>query len=276
MSGSELATILVSAAGGAFAAIVLAAVALRRAPVRLVRTNVNGMRVPAVLGVPVVLAGLIPLCVGAIVGDNARVALSFSLIGVVLATAGLWDDLRGDELPRGFSGHLEAVRTGRLTGGLVKLIAGGLVGLGAGILLADGIAEIVRVGVSVALSANLINLLDRAPGRAGKAVLIVGVPMLALGQVGWAIAAAGSFGSLAAVLPIDLRERGMLGDAGANALGGVLGLGLALSLPPGIGWGVCALLAVLNVASEKISFSRVIEGNRLLKKIDLAGRKEST
>ena len=191
------------------------------------------------------------------------------------AAAGAWDDLRGAELPRGFKGHLEAIRSGRLTGGLVKLIAGGIVGLAAGFIVAGGddLLDVALIGASVALMANLVNLLDRAPGRAGKATLIVGLPLLALGSACWAVPAAGLLGALVAVLPIDLRERGMLGDAGANPLGGVLGLGLALSLPSWVGWGIVVLLAALNVASEKISFSRVIERNTWLHRLDLAGRK---
>lgn len=278
MSGSELATVLAMAAGGAFTVIVLAAVAFARVPPRLVRTNVNGEQVPAVLGAPVALAGILPVSVWVLIGGDRsgeRVAISVAVVLLVLAAAGLWDDFRGAELPRGFKGHLVAIRTGRLTGGLVKLIAGGVVGLSAGVLVAgtDQAFEVVRIALSIALTANLINLLDRAPGRAGKSALIVGMPLLALGDVEWAIAAAGLLGSLAVILPIDLKERAMLGDAGANSLGGVLGLGLALSLDQGLGWGVVALLAGLNVSSERISFSRVIENNAWLKRIDLAGRK---
>ena len=51
----------------------------------------------------------------------------------------------------------------------------------------------------------------------------------------------------------------MLGDAGANPLGGVLGLGLALSLDET--WRLVAIgvLVLLNLASEKWSFSKLIE-----------------
>ncbi|HYI45730.1 MAG TPA: hypothetical protein VE174_09780 [Actinomycetota bacterium] len=274
MTGAQLATVLACAAGGAFFAIILASVAFARVPSRLIRTNVNGEQVPAILGLPVALAGVLPATVSWFLAPR-EITVGVIIVALVLGAAGAWDDLRGAELPRGFKGHLEAIRTGRLTGGLVKLIAGGLVGLIAGFIVSgtDELLEVVRIGASVALMANLINLLDRAPGRAGKVTLIVGIPLLALGAPGWALPAAGLLGAVVAVLPIDLRERGMLGDAGANPLGGVLGLGLALSLSPGIGWGVVGLLAALNVASERISFSRVIERSSWLHRLDLAGRK---
>lgn len=277
MSGSQLALELVMAAGGAFIAIVLTAICLPRAPARLLRTNINGHQVAAVLGLPVAIAGMLPPAIWAVLaadGDAVRVGASAIAVLVVLGAAGSWDDFRGAELPRGFRGHLDALRTRRLTGGLVKLIAGGVVGLAVGATLTDGDpAALVRIALTVALAANLINLLDRAPGRAGKSALIVGLPLMAFGTVAWAVAAAATLGALAAVLPVDLRERGMLGDAGANAIGGLLGLGLALSLGSLAGWLVVGALVALNVASEMFSFSRVIERNRWLHRIDLAGRK---
>ena len=77
-----------------------------------------------------------------------------------------------------------------------------------------------RRGSLVALAANLGNLLDRAPGRAGKVSLIVFVVLavtsrLAPELTGPALVA----GAGAGMLWPDLRERCMLGDTGANVLG---------------------------------------------------------
>jgi len=69
-----------------------------------------------------------------------------------------------------------------------------------------------------------------------------------------------------------LGERGMLGDAGANAMGALAGYLLAVSLPL---WGLAvsaAVLLALNVASEKISFSKVIASFGPLRWIDGLGR----
>ena len=64
----------------------------------------------------------------------------------------------------------------------------------------------------------------------------------------------------------------MLGDAGANPLGGVIGLGLALSL--GETWRLLAIgvLVLLNLASEKWSFSKLIERSAPLRAFDMWGR----
>ena len=60
----------------------------------------------------------------------------------------------------------------------------------------------------------------------------------------------------------DLTGKFMLGDAGSNVLGAVVGMGLAVGL--GLYWrlGVLALLLVLNLLSERYSFTRLIDGNR--------------
>jgi hypothetical protein len=124
----------------------------------------------------------------------------------------------------------------------------------------------------VALTANLFNLLDRAPGRACKFGLLVAAP-IALGAPSWAAASSGLLGALVAVLPADLAERLMLGDNGANPLGAVLGLGLAMALPEP--WRALAVVAVLalNLTSERISFSQVIERTPGLRAFDGIGRK---
>jgi UDP-N-acetylmuramyl pentapeptide phosphotransferase/UDP-N-acetylglucosamine-1-phosphate transferase len=191
--------------------------------------------------------------------------------------AGAFDDLRGDERPRGFKGHLRAAASLSLTGGLVKLAAGAAAGVVAGLLVADGaaIAEIAEVALLVALMANLVNLTDRAPGRAGKVSVVAAVPLVVFGDPEWGIAAAGLLGALAGCLSLDLSERAMLGDAGANPLGAVLGLGLGLALETTGRLAAIALLLLLNIASERWSFSRAIERVGWLRTLDDIGRTDT-
>ncbi|MYW01977.1 hypothetical protein GT354_27610, partial [Streptomyces sp. SID3343] len=76
-----------------------------------------------------------------------------------------------------------------------------------------------------------------------------------------------------ALLPEDLGERAMLGDAGANALGAALGVALAArSSRTGLAL-KAALLVGLTAASEKVSFTKVIAANRALNTVDLLGRR---
>ena len=69
-------------------------------------------------------------------------------------------------------------------------------------------------------------------------------------------------GAGAGLLVPDLRERCMLGDAGANVLGAAVGLGVVLACSPGVRLVVLAVVVALNLASEVVSFSRVIRGAR--------------
>jgi UDP-N-acetylmuramyl pentapeptide phosphotransferase/UDP-N-acetylglucosamine-1-phosphate transferase len=74
------------------------------------------------------------------------------------------------------------------------------------------------------------------------------------------------------LLPADLGERLMLGDAGANVLGAALGLGVVLACAPVTRTVVLVVVALLNVASERVSFSRVIGAVPPLRVADRFGR----
>lgn len=262
---------LVAAVSSALLAILL----MRARPGGLVTTNHRGTPLPVVLGVAVTIAASVALVLAELLGlpDVPDVWLqSAAVVLVGLGGAGLWDDLRGDERPRGFRGHLGALRGGRVTGGLVKLVVGGWVGLAAAWLITDG--DIVRTllgGAAIALCANLLNLFDRAPGRAIKATAIMVACIIPVAASLWLFPAGAILGAAVGVAWPDLRERGMLGDAGANPIGGVLGSGIASAGVP-VQLAAVVLLLALNLLSEKVSFSEVIAGNRFLRGIDRAGR----
>jgi hypothetical protein len=225
--------------------------------------NYRQRQVVAGLGLLLVLGLLVwaaPLAVAARV-DPLRAAraglLAPSGLGVVVAglaflLLGLADDLIEDQGGnRGFRGHLRALASGRLTGGGIKLL-GGLV---------------------VASAANTANLLDLRPGRCAKVFLplwVVGC-LVDPGGGAWS---AGLAGAALAALPFDLREEGMLGDAGANALGAVVGT-LLLAGPMWLLGAAAAVLLALQLASERVSFTRVIESNRVLRAADRLGRPDA-
>jgi UDP-GlcNAc:undecaprenyl-phosphate/decaprenyl-phosphate GlcNAc-1-phosphate transferase len=264
--------------GMAVGVIVAAATMMVRAtPARLMRTNVSGRSIPAILGVPVALGALVVAAAHWIFGSGAeaRAGAAVAVIVVISFSAGLFDDLRGEESERGFGGHLRAAAGGRVTGGVVKILGGGLAGLGAGFIAADGWA-VLEVALAVALVANFVNLLDRAPGRAAKMWLVVALPLTLWGAELWAVAAAGMLGAVLVCLPVDLGERAMLGDAGSNPMGGVLGLGLAASLDRPGRIAVIVVALMLNIASEKWSFSRAIEAVPGLRWFDSLGRRQAS
>lgn len=255
------------------------AVLLRHPPAMLLgprhlRENYRGRRIPGTLGAVLT----VPLAIGAVVvllvnAPDVAPGLVLAGAGAVMAVLGLLDDLYASRRAGGFAGHLRALLRGEVTTGLLKAVGGGLVGLGAAWALGFRGAWILVGGLVVALTTNLVNLLDLRPGRAGKVWLAAWLCHLAaVPPAGAVIAGAAVAGGLAAFLPADLRERGMLGDTGANLLGAVLGVSLVAAVGRG---GLVVLLMVLlalTVASEVVSFSSVIERVRPLNALDRLGR----
>jgi UDP-N-acetylmuramyl pentapeptide phosphotransferase/UDP-N-acetylglucosamine-1-phosphate transferase len=204
----------------------------------------------------------------------ARSAIVLAAVG--LGLLGLLDDLAGTGDARGFRGHLTALAKGRLTTGGAKLLGGGALAVMAAAIVHPG-GAVWRLLVSaavIALGANLGNLFDRAPGRTIKAGLLGAlVLVLAAGAPARLIDVMVIAGAALALLVDDLREQLMLGDTGANVLGGVLGVGVVLTAgDTGLLLAV-ALLVVANLASEVVSFSRLIDAVPPLRALDRAGRR---
>jgi hypothetical protein len=75
-----------------------------------------------------------------------------------------------------------------------------------------------------------------------------------------------------AALPLDLREQAMLGDCGAAALGAALGASAAMRRSRWARVAIATTVVGLNLASERVSFTEVIDGHPVLRAIDRAGR----
>jgi Glycosyl transferase family 2 len=164
-----------------------------------------------------------------------------------IAALGLVDDLwSGDE--RGIRAHLAAGRTT----GVLKLAGIPLVGLVA--------TRSVSGGLLVAGWANLMNQLDTRPGRALKAYALAAVAL------GAPLKPAVLLG------PYDLRERVMLGDAGSNGLGALLGLKSVERIHGWGRWAAVVAIAGLNVVGERRSLGDIIEKTPLLRELDAWGR----
>lgn len=269
---------MIAGVSGGLLAFYLARRAVADPPGSLLRENHRGKSVAAVLGPPLIAAGAVGPALLLTVDIDGVVEVAAGIIALIgsLGIAGLWDDLRGDERQRGFKGHLRAARRLRLTGGLVKLVTGGLAGLAVSAFLIDGAPGILLSAAIIALSANLVNLFDRAPGRAGKVALIFLIPLFLSSPLGWRIGTAGLLGGLLVLMPFDLKEKGMLGDAGANPLGAVIGLGLSLTLANAGRATAAALLLAVNLASEKWSFSRGIKAVPILAHLDALGQNKKS
>jgi hypothetical protein len=166
----------------------------------------------------------------------------------VVAAIGLADDLwSGPE--RGFRRHLAAGRTT----GVLKLLA----------IPAYALARTRSLSgaLLVALAANAVNQLDTRPGRALKA------------YVAAALAVDAPVGIAVLLLPYDLREMAMLGDAGANALGALVGLKSVDRLTARGRWVAIGGLAALTLLGERVSLGELIERTPGLAHLDRLGRR---
>ncbi|KAA9377402.1 hypothetical protein F5972_17245 [Microbispora cellulosiformans] len=238
-------------------------------------------------------------------GLSVRARAAAVLAGAGSGVLGAYDDLFGTTSSKGFKGHLTALARGEVTSGAVKILGIGVTGLAAAALAPSraggpggtagpaGVparstrgalgrsADTLVDGALIAGSANLANLFDLRPGRAIKVGLLAGVPLLAASIAApygprsrqAAALTAVPLGAAVALLPEDLGERAMLGDAGANALGALLGLAATARLNRPARLAALAAVAGLTAASEKISFTKVIAGNPVLNRLDMLGRR---
>jgi UDP-N-acetylmuramyl pentapeptide phosphotransferase/UDP-N-acetylglucosamine-1-phosphate transferase len=268
--GARLRALATGALGSTLTLGLLRAAAPGRDP-RWARTNHAGDPVTLLEGPAYVAGSLAGLFAGGPAGLGPAVAAAGA------GAFGALDDLAGDSRSKGLRGHLGALARGQVTTGAVKVAGLGACGLLAAALVDrrgghrhGALATLVGGGV-VAGAANVANLLDLRPGRALKATLLTSLPLLLRGGPGSASAAAAAGAALGA-LPQDLAGRAMLGDTGANAAGALLGT--ALLERSGLRGRLLALAVVtgLTVASERVSFTSVIESTPGLRELDALGR----
>jgi len=280
MAGAGLGRALAGVATAAVTTVVVRALTARRAPGgtdRWERTNHRGEPVSMLEG-PSVAAGL---AAGAAVALSGRIGAAAALATAGGAAFGIVDDLAEDTSRRtkGLRGHLGALARGELTTGGLKVL-----GIGATAFVAACVrgrrgpegalgraADVVVDTALVAGTANLLNLLDLRPGRALKAATGASALLAPLAR-STATTAGPVLGAVASAASRDLGERDMLGDGGANALGALVGI-QATGLPRVARVLVLTGVVGLTVASERVSFSAVIDRTPALRTLDRLGRR---
>lgn len=196
--------------------------------------------------------------------------------------------------------------------GASALAASALVGSKA-TSMGGKVADLALNTVLIAGTANLANLLDLRPGRALKATVLVAAPLSyfscadaktpasgasvtsatasvtsgasgapsatpaapasASGASAQRLLASGLNAAAITALVEDLQETTMLGDTGANAAGALLGTSLAANDSWKLRLGTALGVVGLILASEKVSFSKVIAANPALNWLDQLWRR---
>jgi UDP-GlcNAc:undecaprenyl-phosphate GlcNAc-1-phosphate transferase len=257
--------------GAGFVITALAWQLVRRVGPRWRKENRRGRLLPTTLGWALAtgLLSLIAVVWDQVNGIGLRGSQTGELIGAaIVLLAGVVDDGYGGSV-RGLRGHLRSLLGGHLTTGGVKLAAAVLAAL---ITVAwtprDHLWANLLALIAIAGCTNVWNGLDVAPGRALKGFLVVAVVLLVVDLKAFLLVCTGA---AAAALAPDLRERGMLGDSGANLLGFLAGAEIVRRLPEV--WLIPAVLIVigLNALAETVTFSRTIEAIRPLRWFDRLG-----
>ncbi len=259
------------------------------------RTNFHGATVSLRGGVAMAGAAVASAAVASVLSDQPRAALGGAVAALGGGLAGYIDDVDqgahdGGKVAKGLKGHLGALAHGQVTTGVIKIA-----GIGASALAASALvgSKATSVGgkvsylalntVLIAGTANLANLLDLRPGRALKATVLVATPLSyfscaaaktpASPASAQRLLASGLNAAAITALVEDLQETTMLGDTGANAAGALLGTSLAANDSWKLRLGTALGVVGLILASEKVSFSKVIAANPALNWLDQLWRR---
>ena len=249
----------------------------------LVRTNYRGAVLAFPLGAILATVSLVALAPLAVLNDRLDLDLLTPelrrwlpyLLGI--AFLGFLDDALGQgeaaATPRGWRGHAGALREGRLSTGAIKAI--GAVALAAYVVSGQGLStwRYLADVLLLVLATNLGNLLDLRPGRAEKALALLGAA-LCLGA--WTLAPIELLGIFAGPVLVGawltLGERAMLGDTGSNLIGAVAGVWLLTVLGQDARLIALGLVLLLTVYGELRSISAAIEKVPPLRWLDSLGR----
>lgn len=259
------------------------------------RTNFHGVTVSLRGGVAMAGAAVASAAVASALSDQPRAALGGVVASLGGGLAGYIDDVDqgahdGGKVAKGLKGHLGALAHGQVTTGVIKIAGIGASALAASALVGSKatsvggkVADLALNTVLIAGTANLANLLDLRPGRALKATVLVAAPLSyfscaaaktpASPASAQRLLASGLNAAAITALVEDLQETTMLGDTGANAAGALLGTSLAANDSWKLRLGTALGVVGLILASEKVSFSKVIAANPALNWLDQLWRR---
>ena len=241
----------------------------------VVRPNYKNDMIPVSMGIvflPMIIINGIILAFFTVQYKNLLYVFMFIFGMISMFFAGILDDIIGTREVSGLKGHFKSFFKGTLTTGGFKAIFGGFVGVLISIAISESIPDIIINTLIIALSTNLMNLLDLRPGRAIKVYLVIMIvifitlagyikvlPLLILPNV-------------LAYFKYDLKAKAMMGDTGSNVLGISIGMIMVFGYSFNVRVSWLVFLVLIHILTEKYSLTEIIENNKILNFIDKLGR----
>ena len=204
---------------------------------------------------------------------NNLIHLFVFILGLLsMFLAGIMDDIIGNRNVSGLKGHFKSLLKGTLTTGGFKALFGGFIGILISLSISKDIPNIVINTLIIALSTNLMNLLDLRPGRAIKGYLAIMITMFITLTGYTKLLPLLILPNVLAYFKFDLKAKAMMGDTGSNVLG--ISIGILMVFGYSFNLRVCWLifLVLIHLITEKYSLTKIIENNKLLNSIDKLGR----
>ncbi|NLB89360.1 MAG: hypothetical protein GX790_09110 [Syntrophomonadaceae bacterium] len=238
-----------------------------------IRKNYLGVDIPVSVGISFPMTIMIVFSIFGLLNWYENSYHVFLLGVMSISFLGFIDDILGQRDTLGFKGHFGALLKRRLTTGGLKALGGGLIAFFLALFLSSLWYDIILNTLIIALFANMLNLLDLRPGRAVKGyfIFLLLFILLAKGKVDWVLIMP-VIGAILVYFPYDLKAQVMMGDAGSNVLGLILGYLCVSYLPLGIRIGVLVFLILMHLYTEKYSLTKTIENNSFLRALDNWGR----
>jgi len=209
-------------------------------------------------------------------GGGISINALMVLVGVLSSSLTGYIDDTSNSYIRGILGHGQMLLKGKFTSGNIKALTGVIVSLVICIAERYGSYNFIINLFLIPLTQNFINLMDLRPGRAVKVYIImflISILFIDAGSIYFSINA-GTIISLAFYIKYEMNEAFMLGDTGANVLGVMLGMTAASSKNIYFKTLMLLFIGAAQIYGEKHSINDFIENNRVLKRIDLWGRKK--
>ncbi|MEZ0536092.1 hypothetical protein ACAG39_02445 [Caldicellulosiruptoraceae bacterium PP1] len=197
----------------------------------------------------------------------------FYSVSIFVSFIGFIDDIFGDIKNKGFKGHIKSfLKEKKISTGFIKMVFIPISVIPIVFYKNNNLYKAIILLLFISLLINLMNLFDLRPGRCLKIFILFYVITIPFSSI-----------NITTILPIilaiilikgDLQEKYMLGDSGSNLFGFYLSYNIIHNCSFNFILIVILLIIVflLNILSEKISFSKIISSNKVLNFIDMIGR----